>query len=119
MEVCKTIATRCTRDPKRRRPDGRLLGNVLFYAINKQGKFAGGSIYPNARMSVHDGEQAVTFPAMRFTRSDPPVLRWGVAKLVLHHPWLPSEFVGRFRERCSFPPLVETVRLLGRIREKK
>jgi N4-(beta-N-acetylglucosaminyl)-L-asparaginase len=62
MEVCKTIATRCTRDPRRRRPDGRLLGNVLFYAINKQGKFAGGSIYPNAKMAVHDGEQARHVP---------------------------------------------------------
>jgi N4-(beta-N-acetylglucosaminyl)-L-asparaginase len=58
MEVCKTIATRCARDPRRRRPDGRLAGNVSFYAVNKEGKFAGGSIYPGGKMAVHDGEQA-------------------------------------------------------------
>ena len=42
MEVCKTIATRCSRDPKRRRSDGRVAGTVSFYAVNKAGKFAGG-----------------------------------------------------------------------------
>jgi N4-(beta-N-acetylglucosaminyl)-L-asparaginase len=62
MEVCKTIATRCARDPKRRRPDGRLAGNVSFYAVNKDGKFAGGSIYPGGKMAVHDGEQARLVP---------------------------------------------------------
>jgi N4-(beta-N-acetylglucosaminyl)-L-asparaginase len=62
MEVCKTIVTRCTRDPKRRRADGRLSGNVSFYAVNKSGKFAGGSIYPGGRMAVHDGEQARVIP---------------------------------------------------------
>ena len=62
MEVCKTIVTRCTRDAKRRRPDGRLAGNVQFYAVNKAGKFAGGSIYPGGKMAVHDGEQARTVP---------------------------------------------------------
>src|SRR5262249_12845776 len=39
MEVCKLIATRCIRDPKRRRADGRVDGNVSFYAISKDGKF--------------------------------------------------------------------------------
>jgi N4-(beta-N-acetylglucosaminyl)-L-asparaginase len=58
MEVCKTIATRCIRDPKRRAKDGRLVGNVSFYAVSKDGRFAGGSIYPGGKMSVHDGEQA-------------------------------------------------------------
>ena len=62
MEVCKTIVTRCTRDPKRRRPDGRLLGNVRFYAVSKDGKFAGGSIYPGGKMAVHDGESARAVP---------------------------------------------------------
>src|SRR5262249_3644501 len=52
MEVCKTIVARCTKDPKRRRKDGRLDGNVSFYAVSKDGKFAGGSIYPGARMAV-------------------------------------------------------------------
>ncbi len=58
MEVCKTIVSRCTRDPKRRDKEGRLIGNVSFYAVNKDGKFAGGSIYPGGRMAVHDGDSA-------------------------------------------------------------
>ncbi len=58
MDVCKTIVRRCTKDPKRRRKDGRLAGNVLFYAVSKDGKYAGGSIYPGARMAVHDGDSA-------------------------------------------------------------
>ena len=58
MEVCKTIVTRSARDPKRRRSDGKVVGNVSFYAVNKDGKFAGGSIYPGGKMAVHDGEQA-------------------------------------------------------------
>ncbi len=62
MEVCKTIVARCTKDPKRRRKDGRLAGNVLFYALTKDGKFAGGSIYPGARMAVHDGDSARHVP---------------------------------------------------------
>ena len=62
MEVCKTIVTRCTRDPMRRRQDGRLVGNVSFYAVSKDGKFAGGSIYPGGKMAVHDGEQARLVP---------------------------------------------------------
>jgi N4-(beta-N-acetylglucosaminyl)-L-asparaginase len=62
MEVCKTIATRCSRDPKRRRSDGRVAGNVSFYAVNKAGKFAGGSIYRGGKMAVHDGEHARVVP---------------------------------------------------------
>ena len=58
MEVCKTIATRCSRDPKRRDKDGSVKGNVSFYAVSKDGKFAGGSIYPGGRMAVHDGDSA-------------------------------------------------------------
>jgi N4-(beta-N-acetylglucosaminyl)-L-asparaginase len=62
MEVCKTIATRCIRDPKRRAQDGRLAGNVSFYAVSKDGRFAGGSMFPGGKMSVHDGEQARVVP---------------------------------------------------------
>ncbi|HKI16914.1 MAG TPA: N(4)-(beta-N-acetylglucosaminyl)-L-asparaginase [Isosphaeraceae bacterium] len=58
MEVCKTIVGRCTRDPKRRDKEGRLIGNVSFYAVNKDGKLAGGSIYPGGKMAVHDGDSA-------------------------------------------------------------
>ena len=53
---------RCTKDPKRRRKDGRLAGNVSFYAVSKDGKFAGGSIYPGGRMAVHDGDSARLIP---------------------------------------------------------
>jgi N4-(beta-N-acetylglucosaminyl)-L-asparaginase len=62
MEVCKTIVARCTKDPRRRRKDGQLTGNVSFYALSKDGKFAGGSIYPGGRMAVHDGESARLVP---------------------------------------------------------
>jgi N4-(beta-N-acetylglucosaminyl)-L-asparaginase len=62
MDVCKTIAARCTRDPRRRGQDGRLRGNVLFYALSKDGTYAGGSIYPGARMAVHDGDSARLVP---------------------------------------------------------
>ena len=62
MEVCKTIATRSARDPKRRGADGRVKGNVIFYAVSKDGKFAGGSIFPGAKMAVHDGDSARLVP---------------------------------------------------------
>jgi N4-(beta-N-acetylglucosaminyl)-L-asparaginase len=58
MEACKRIATTSIRDPKRRRPDGRTVFNVSFYALSKDGKFAGGSIYPGGTMAVHDGDSA-------------------------------------------------------------
>jgi N4-(beta-N-acetylglucosaminyl)-L-asparaginase len=60
MEVCKRIVATCTRDPKRRGKDGRLKGNVSFYAVSKDGTFAGGSIYPGGKMTVHDGDSART-----------------------------------------------------------
>ena len=62
METCKRIATTSIRDPKRRRPDGKTTFNVSFYAVSKDGKFAGGSIYPGGRMAVHDGEKARLVP---------------------------------------------------------
>jgi N4-(beta-N-acetylglucosaminyl)-L-asparaginase len=58
METCKRIATTSIRDPKRQRADGRTSFNVSFYAVSKDGKFAGGSIYPGGKMAVHDGESA-------------------------------------------------------------
>jgi N4-(beta-N-acetylglucosaminyl)-L-asparaginase len=71
MDVCKTIVARCTKDPKRRRKDGRLAGNVIFYALNKEGKFAGGSIYPGAKMAVHDGDSARLVPCDPFIDKAP------------------------------------------------
>jgi N4-(beta-N-acetylglucosaminyl)-L-asparaginase len=31
---------------------------VSFYAVNKEGKLAGGLIYPGGKMAVHDGDSA-------------------------------------------------------------
>jgi N4-(beta-N-acetylglucosaminyl)-L-asparaginase len=66
MDVCKTIASRCARDPRRRQKDGRVSGNVIFYAVRKDGEFAGGAIYGRPRMAVHDGNAAriVQFDAL-------------------------------------------------------
>lgn len=58
MDACKRIATTSVRDPKRRRPDGKTTFNVSFYAVNKEGKFFGGCIYPGGKMAVHDGDSA-------------------------------------------------------------
>ena len=62
METCKRIATTSIRDPKRRRPDGKTTFNVSFYAVSKDGRYAGGSIYPGGRMAVHDGDKARLVP---------------------------------------------------------
>jgi N4-(beta-N-acetylglucosaminyl)-L-asparaginase len=72
MSVCKTIVSRCTRDPKRRDKEGRLLGSVSFYAVNKDGKFAGGSIYPGGKMAVHDGDSAKVMPCDPLFDKAPP-----------------------------------------------
>ena len=39
-------------------PDGKTTFNVSFYALNKEGKFFGGCIYPGGKMAVHDGDSA-------------------------------------------------------------
>ena len=62
MDACKRIATTSVRDPKRRRPDGKTIFNVSFYAVNKEGKFFGGCIYPGGKMAVHDGDSAQVNP---------------------------------------------------------
>jgi N4-(beta-N-acetylglucosaminyl)-L-asparaginase len=58
MEACQRIATTSVRDPKRRRADGKTTFNVSFYAVSKDGKFAGGSIYPGGKIAVHEGDAA-------------------------------------------------------------
>ena len=58
MEVCKRIATRAFAIPSGGEPDGKTTFNVLFYAVSKDGKYAGGSIYPGGKMAVHDGDSA-------------------------------------------------------------
>jgi N4-(beta-N-acetylglucosaminyl)-L-asparaginase len=62
MDACKRIATTSVRDPRRRRPDGKTTFNVSFYALNKEGKFFGGCIYPGGKMTVHDGDSARVVP---------------------------------------------------------
>jgi len=58
MEALKRIAETSVRDPKRRRPDGKTTFNVSFYALAKNGAFAGGCMYPGGKMAVHDGDSA-------------------------------------------------------------
>ena len=70
----RRIATTSVRDPKRRRPDGKTTFNVSFYAVNKEGKFFGGCIYPGGKMAVHDGDSGGWFRASRCTRSEPAAL---------------------------------------------
>ncbi|OJW14725.1 MAG: asparaginase [Planctomycetales bacterium 71-10] len=62
MGALKRIAESSIRDPKRRRPDGKTTFNVSFYAVSKDGKFAGGCIYPGGKMAVHDGDSARVIP---------------------------------------------------------
>jgi len=62
METCKRIATTSIRDPRRRRKDGKTSFGVSFYAVDKQGRYAGGSIYPGGSMAVHDGTTARIIP---------------------------------------------------------
>ena len=71
MDVCKTIVRRCTKDPKRRRKDGTLAGNVLFYALTKDGKYAGGSIYPGAGWRCTTATPPGSSPATRSSRTAP------------------------------------------------
>jgi len=58
MDALKRIAETSVRDPKRRRADGRTTFNVSFYAVAKDGTFAGGAMYPGGKMAVHDGDSA-------------------------------------------------------------
>jgi N4-(beta-N-acetylglucosaminyl)-L-asparaginase len=57
METVKRIAA--TNKTKRlQESKGRPNFNVQFYAITKDGKYAGGSIWPGGKMAVHDGDSA-------------------------------------------------------------
>jgi N4-(beta-N-acetylglucosaminyl)-L-asparaginase len=65
IETCKRIAATSIRDPRRRRADGKTSFDVKFYAVRKDGEFAGGSIYPGGTMAIHVGDSA------RIVRLDP------------------------------------------------
>jgi len=56
MEALKRIAETSVRDPKRRRADGKTTFGVSFYALAKDGTYAGGCMYPGGKMAVHDGD---------------------------------------------------------------
>jgi N4-(beta-N-acetylglucosaminyl)-L-asparaginase len=57
MEACKRIAA-TTLNPRLRDAKGRPNFQVKFYALAKDGRFAGASLWGGAQMAVHDGEAA-------------------------------------------------------------
>jgi N4-(beta-N-acetylglucosaminyl)-L-asparaginase len=57
LEACKRIAA-TTKSPRLLDPKGRPNFDVKFYCINKDGRFAGASLWAGAKMAVHDGEAA-------------------------------------------------------------
>ena len=76
MEVCKTIVDAVhAATPSGGGKDGRLAGNVSFYAVTKDGKFAGGSIYPGGRMAVHDGDSSRLVPCDPYLDREAEVVR--------------------------------------------
>ncbi|CAN5891502.1 N(4)-(beta-N-acetylglucosaminyl)-L-asparaginase [soil metagenome] len=57
LEACRRIAAN-TRDPRLTDDQGRPNFDVKFYCVTKDGRFAGASIWPGAKMAVHDGDSA-------------------------------------------------------------
>jgi N4-(beta-N-acetylglucosaminyl)-L-asparaginase len=57
LEACKRIAA-TNHDPRLRDAKGRPKFDVKFYCVNKDGGYAGASLWAGARMAVHDGEAA-------------------------------------------------------------
>lgn len=57
VEACRRIVA-TNRNPRLRDAKGRPNFQVKFYCLDKQGKFAGASLYAGARMAVHDGASA-------------------------------------------------------------
>jgi N4-(beta-N-acetylglucosaminyl)-L-asparaginase len=57
LEACKRIAA-TNRNPRLRDSKGRPNFDVKFYCLDKDGRFAGASLWAGARMAVHDGEVA-------------------------------------------------------------
>jgi N4-(beta-N-acetylglucosaminyl)-L-asparaginase len=57
LEACRRIVA-TNRNPRLRDSKGRPNFDVSFYAVAKDGRFAGASLWAGARMSVHDGESA-------------------------------------------------------------
>jgi len=57
IEACKRIVA-TNRSPRLRDSKGRPRFDVTFYALAKDGRFAGASLWPGSRIAVHDGESA-------------------------------------------------------------
>jgi N4-(beta-N-acetylglucosaminyl)-L-asparaginase len=58
VATCKRVVETTTRDPRFRDDRGKPTFNVVFYCLNKDGKFAAAHIHGPASLAVHDGEQA-------------------------------------------------------------
>ena len=57
IESCRRIAA-TNRDKRLQDAKGRPNFNVRFYAVRKNGEFAGASLYAGVKMAVHDGQSA-------------------------------------------------------------
>lgn len=57
LEACRRIAA-TNRHPTLRDDAGRPNFDVKFYAVSKDGRFGGASLWANAKMAVHDGVEA-------------------------------------------------------------
>ena len=57
LEACKRIAA-TNKNPLLRDAKGRPNFEVKFYCVNKDGRYAGASLWAGAKMAVHDGEVA-------------------------------------------------------------
>jgi N4-(beta-N-acetylglucosaminyl)-L-asparaginase len=57
LEACKRVVAN-NREPRLRDPEGRPKFDVKFYAISKDGRFGGASLWAGAKMAVHDGKDA-------------------------------------------------------------
>jgi N4-(beta-N-acetylglucosaminyl)-L-asparaginase len=57
LEACRRIVS-TNRNPRLRDAKGRPNFDVHFYALTKDGRFAGASLWPGGPMAVHDGDGA-------------------------------------------------------------
>jgi N4-(beta-N-acetylglucosaminyl)-L-asparaginase len=57
MEACRRIVAN-NRSPRLRDARGRPNFDVTFYALTRDGRFAGASLWAGSRMAVHDGSSA-------------------------------------------------------------
>jgi len=62
LEAAKRVADH-TKEKRLRGPDGRPNFDIKFYALRKDGAYGAASIYPGAKMAVHDGTSAKSVDA--------------------------------------------------------